>query len=170
LRSVSKVGEEGSVRRGIFAGRHLAKSTTTPRGGQAVSHACTPCVAVGEDGRGDDPPPQEDEEVLGQAGENETVRLQPQQTEPDSLATAQSTPQKRAVYASMIEDDATEATPKAAPESELVVSGPRKVEGVEVELESVQAGINKIWSSLGEMMRQGVAKGKVVEQTPESTV
>lgn len=107
---------------------------------------------------------QEDEDEAEQFGEDETARLAaPIPVEATNIALA---PQRLEETDEDFAPTTGAGTDSSAPQ-ELV---PTTVEGVQIGLEDVHAAVNKIWSTLGEMMRQGVPEGHVVEPTVESTV
>jgi hypothetical protein len=105
---------------------------------------------------------QDQEDQAEQFGEDETVRLAaPVPLEATNIALV---PQR-------LEQTEEEFTPSATGTGAgAEPSGPTTIEGVQIGLEDVHAAVNKIWSTLGEMMRQGVPEGQVVEPTVESTV
>jgi hypothetical protein len=108
---------------------------------------------------------QEDRDEAEHFGEDETIRLAaPIHVEATNIALA---PQR---LEQTDEDFAPTATGAGTESSGPQELGAATVEGVQIGLEDVRAAVNKIWSTLGEMMRQGVPDGQVVEPTVESTV
>ncbi|WRT68533.1 uncharacterized protein IL334_005510 [Kwoniella shivajii] len=63
-------------------------------------------------------------------------------------------------------------TPKATPDvgSKAQENNGSRLDGIDTEADEVKAGIAKVWSTLGDMMRQGIKPGQVVGEDVQSSV
>ncbi len=116
-------------------------------------------------------------------GEDETVRFAPLPvpSDPETTVVPAGTPETSVPE---IEADISTESPSAVPTSPEI-SGPKRVEGVEVDLDTVRMAVvcatfsdrkdayimqAKIWSTVGELMRQGVPDSKSIGSSPEETM
>ncbi|WVR09487.1 hypothetical protein IAU60_006555 [Kwoniella sp. DSM 27419] len=102
---------------------------------------------------------------------DETVRItQTRPASPPALAPPIDVSYDRPITPPATEDDADQsimATPKGTGASHAA-SG--LIEGVDVESAGVEAVVTKMWSTVGEMMKQGLKDGQEVQPTAPSTV
>jgi len=175
---------EDEEKRTIFGKSGLGRSTSSSGVGPQVSTIVTPLAAEAE--------AEDEEEVGATPGEDDTVRLAPipSATEaPDADATA-ATPEGPGHPE--VPTSTSDTTPVSASPVEAVSNSPkdlmpRKAEGVEIELETVKSAVvrflglprfrivmrsvqAKIWSTMGEFMRQGVPDSKAIGQGIEETM
>ncbi|KAK8854665.1 hypothetical protein IAR55_003404 [Kwoniella newhampshirensis] len=107
----------------------------------------------------------EDHEDDGAATtEDETVRLaRPVSPSPSPVKAA---PVAAGSPGRTAEKHSTDETPQV----ERVDVADQKLDGVDADAEGVKAGVSKIWSTLSEMMRQGLSEGHLVDQDVVSSV
>ncbi|ORY35644.1 hypothetical protein BCR39DRAFT_511282 [Naematelia encephala] len=113
------------------------------------------------------PEPEHDHAESDVAGEDETIRLAP------PLPLAATHPEVAAVEDTNIsgqqeEEDVTSVASPVKPSSEVVDTS--KVAGVDIDQDCIKNAVARIWSTLGEMMRQGVPDGKTISQDPSETI
>ncbi|WWD19191.1 hypothetical protein CI109_103649 [Kwoniella shandongensis] len=173
LRNATGTGpEEG--RRTIFGRTGLGRSTSgtgsqkiapTPTSANTLA-AQTPVSTHTTHPEREENDGDEEEQAGGRATEDETIRLarpvSPSPSPVKATPAVASTPERPAPA-----DVAPDVTPRA---EEAEQTNGKNVDGVDVNAEGVKAGVEKLWNTLGEMMRQGLSEGKVVGQDVESTV
>ncbi|OCF57571.1 hypothetical protein L486_05030 [Kwoniella mangroviensis CBS 10435] len=97
--------------------------------------------------------------------QDETIRI-PRPASPPTLAPVVNTP---STPARPLDEPQGANTPKAGG-AEKISEGNGGMAGIDLNNENVKAGIAKVWSTLGEMMRQGFKDGQTVNENVEASV
>ncbi|WWC93458.1 hypothetical protein V866_000292 [Kwoniella sp. B9012] len=97
--------------------------------------------------------------------QDQTIRIH-RPASPPTLAPVIDTP---STPARPLDEPQGASTPKAGG-AEKVSEGDGGLAGIDLNNENVKAGIAKVWSTLGEMMRQGMKDGQTVNEDVESSI
>ncbi|WWD02259.1 hypothetical protein V865_000297 [Kwoniella europaea PYCC6329] len=97
--------------------------------------------------------------------QDETIRI-PRPASPPTLAPVIDTP---STPAKPQEEPQVDDTPKPGG-AEKISEGEGGLAGIDLNNKNVKAGMAKIWSTLGEMMRQGMKDGQTVNEDVESSI